>query len=128
LEAQYLASNARRKLVAKKEWGTKRQCMSCGARFYDLNNSKIVCPECETVFVPEALLKSKRWQASDSSRQNVVAKPEAEAPKADTEEVLADNTEDVEDNENSNDTLLADDEDDGVSSVIASKPSIGGES
>jgi uncharacterized protein (TIGR02300 family) len=38
--------------VAKPDLGTKRLCGSCGAKFYDLNKSPIVCPKCETVFVP----------------------------------------------------------------------------
>jgi uncharacterized protein (TIGR02300 family) len=35
--------------VAKPELGLKRQCMSCGAKFYDLNKDPIVCPKCHTV-------------------------------------------------------------------------------
>ncbi|WP_339852442.1 FYDLN acid domain-containing protein, partial [uncultured Nisaea sp.] len=34
--------------MAKPEWGIKRTCQSCGARFYDLMKSPIVCPKCET--------------------------------------------------------------------------------
>ncbi len=30
--------------------GTKRVCPSCGARFYDLNRSPIVCPVCQSVY------------------------------------------------------------------------------
>ena len=36
--------------VAKPELGLKRQCMSCGAKFYDLNKDPAVCPKCGTVF------------------------------------------------------------------------------
>jgi uncharacterized protein (TIGR02300 family) len=36
--------------VSKPELGTKRQCMSCGAKFYDLNKIPAVCPKCGTVF------------------------------------------------------------------------------
>jgi uncharacterized protein (TIGR02300 family) len=36
--------------VAKPELGTKRQCMSCGAKFYDLNKIPAACPKCGTVF------------------------------------------------------------------------------
>jgi hypothetical protein len=35
--------------VAKPEWGAKRTCHSCGARFYDLRRDTIVCPTCDTV-------------------------------------------------------------------------------
>jgi len=37
--------------VAKTEWGEKRECPECGARFYDLKRSPAVCPKCETSFV-----------------------------------------------------------------------------
>jgi uncharacterized protein (TIGR02300 family) len=37
--------------VAKPELGTKRLCGSCGAKFYDLSKSPIICPKCATEFV-----------------------------------------------------------------------------
>jgi uncharacterized protein (TIGR02300 family) len=46
--------------VAKPEWGTKRICPSCGARYYDLLRKPIVCPKCATPFDPEAFLRSRR--------------------------------------------------------------------
>ena len=27
--------------------GTKRRCLSCGAKFYDLDKHPVVCPKCE---------------------------------------------------------------------------------
>ena len=36
--------------MAKPEWGTKRQCQDCEAKFYDLNKSPIACPDCEAEF------------------------------------------------------------------------------
>jgi uncharacterized protein (TIGR02300 family) len=35
--------------VSKPEIGTKRQCSNCGAKFFDLMKSPIVCPKCGTV-------------------------------------------------------------------------------
>jgi uncharacterized protein (TIGR02300 family) len=46
--------------VANPEWGTKRVCQSCGAKFYDLKREPIVCPKCKTAFDPEAFLKTRR--------------------------------------------------------------------
>jgi uncharacterized protein (TIGR02300 family) len=46
--------------LAKPEWGTKRICPSCGARYYDLLREPIVCPKCSTPFDPEALLRARR--------------------------------------------------------------------
>ena len=36
--------------MARPELGTKRQCRSCGNRFYDLNRDPILCPKCGAVF------------------------------------------------------------------------------
>jgi len=49
--------------VSKPEWGTKRNCQSCGARFYDLRRSPIECPRCGTIFDPETLVKARRPRA-----------------------------------------------------------------
>jgi uncharacterized protein (TIGR02300 family) len=49
--------------VSKPEWGTKRNCQSCGARFYDMRRSPIECPKCGTIFDPEALVKARRPRA-----------------------------------------------------------------
>jgi uncharacterized protein (TIGR02300 family) len=49
--------------VAKTEWGSKRVCLNCGAKFYDLNHTPIVCPACETVFDPAANSKPRRSRA-----------------------------------------------------------------
>ena len=46
--------------MAKPEWGTKRICPSCGARYYDLRKDPPICPTCGAEFDPEALLKSRR--------------------------------------------------------------------
>ncbi len=46
--------------MAKPEWGTKRICPSCGARYYDLLRDPITCPKCSTPFDPEALLRARR--------------------------------------------------------------------
>lgn len=49
--------------MAKPNWGLKRMCQSCGARFYDLGKDPILCPKCGTEFDPEAVLKTKRASA-----------------------------------------------------------------
>lgn len=46
--------------MVKAEWGLKRTCQSCGAKFYDMNRSPIACPKCGAEFDPEALLKARR--------------------------------------------------------------------
>jgi uncharacterized protein (TIGR02300 family) len=49
--------------VAKPEWGTKRICLSCGARFYDFQKPAITCPACGTLFDPAAQSKPRRARA-----------------------------------------------------------------
>ncbi|HQT76152.1 MAG: TIGR02300 family protein [Rhodospirillales bacterium 20-64-7] len=34
--------------MAKPELGTKRVCVACGTRFYDLTKSPAICPKCGT--------------------------------------------------------------------------------
>ena len=46
--------------MAKPEWGTKRMCQSCGARFYDFSRSPITCPSCGAVFDVESLGRTRR--------------------------------------------------------------------
>jgi len=60
----------------KPEWGTKRQCPECATRFYDLQKSPIVCPNCGVQFEPEALLKVRRTRAEPrAERRATPARP-----------------------------------------------------
>ncbi len=61
--------------MAKPEWGVKRVCQSCAAKFYDLKRSPITCPKCATPFDPEALLKSRRSRPTPAAK---TAKPAPE--------------------------------------------------
>ncbi len=46
--------------MAKAEWGTKRTCPHCGAKFYDMMKSPIICPKCERTVEPEAAPRPRR--------------------------------------------------------------------
>ncbi len=60
--------------MAKPEWGTKRQCPSCGGRFYDLGKADpVVCIKCEHAFEPEVLLKPRRVRPDDKPLEVVKA-------------------------------------------------------
>jgi hypothetical protein len=48
-----------RRIVVDPKLGTKRQCESCGAKFYDLNRNPIECPKCDTLFDPEVLVRRR---------------------------------------------------------------------
>jgi uncharacterized protein (TIGR02300 family) len=70
--------------VAKVEWGTKRQCQSCGARFYDLQRAEIVCPKCGVVYDPDTVTK-KRSRSTAAVADKAV--PVVEVPPAAPAEV-----------------------------------------
>lgn len=55
--------------MEKEEWGTKRVCQSCGAKFYDFGKSPIVCPVCGAQFDINALLRKKKT-SEDENRDN----------------------------------------------------------
>ena len=77
--------------MSKAEWGTKRQCQSCGARFYDLMKSEIACPKCGTVYDPESATRSRRSRPAAEKvveRAVPVAVPDVE-PVADAAEGAA---------------------------------------
>ncbi len=59
--------------VNKPKWGAKRQCQECGARFYDLKRSKVVCPKCHAPFKMAAPPRARRAIATP-------AKAKAAAP------------------------------------------------
>ena len=67
------APATRRLPLAKPEWGTKRICQSCGARFYDFGRSPITCPACGAVFDLEILNRARR--ARPATRAAAVAAP-----------------------------------------------------
>ncbi len=57
-------------MAAKLEWGAKRTCLSCGARFYDMRRDPITCPKCSTVFDPEAVFRPRRARSTESPVAN----------------------------------------------------------
>lgn len=46
--------------MVKPEWGRKRHCPACGAKFYDLRRSPIVCPSCGANYEQEAVSRPSR--------------------------------------------------------------------
>src|SRR4029078_9580705 len=76
--------------LAKPEWGTKRICASCGARYYDLLRDPVVCPKCSTPFDPEAFLKSRRARrAPPVEKELAPVGPDELDPELETEEADA---------------------------------------
>ncbi len=56
--------------------GEKRNCPSCGVRFYDLARTPIVCPSCESEFSADDFLGPRRRREPEPSP----AKPEKPVP------------------------------------------------
>jgi uncharacterized protein (TIGR02300 family) len=108
--------------VAKPEWGSKRICPSCGARYYDLMKplGEIVCPKCATQFDPEAFLKTRRARVAAVPEKEVAAaapdEVEVEVEEAEAvegEEVAAEGESEEEEEELIEDASeLGEDEDD----------------
>ncbi len=118
--------------MAKPELGLKRQCMSCGAKFYDLNRDPATCPKCGTVFQVTALTRvaapAVARTAPDDDETEVesvgpelVSLDEVEAGEAE-KDLPTDDDIDVGDDVADDDTFLEDEEegDDDVSDLIDS--------
>ena len=65
--------------MAKPELGTKRLCAGCGAKFYDLSKTPIVCPKCGTVYEVPVVTARVRPDAAAAARAAAREVP-AEAP------------------------------------------------
>jgi len=61
--------------VAKPEWGAKRLCPSCGAKFYDLQRKNAVCPKCSTPVEPEPAAKPRRTPVEATPAPEVAKLP-----------------------------------------------------
>ena len=93
--------------MAKPELGTKRVCVSCAARFYDLTKTPAVCPKCGTEQPPEQP-RARRTGGNvleEKRRAKVVPVPGlddaevegAEPAEEETEEDVLEDTSDLED-------------------------------
>lgn len=101
--------------MAKPELGTKRLCVGCGAKYYDLNRDPITCPKCGTLFdvgtaarvtkVSRAAAVVEDVEPDEELEVDIVSLEEADA------EVEADKVIDIDDEEIDED-LGGDDEDD----------------
>ncbi len=53
--------------MVKANWGTKRTCQSCSARFYDLNKGPIKCPKCGREHDREDFVKVRRGRGATAA-------------------------------------------------------------
>ncbi len=98
-------------MAAKLEWGAKRTCPACGARFYDMRRDPITCPKCGTAFDPEAVFRPRRARSTEPAAKAPAkpkpaaapvekkAAPEEEEELLEAEDLETDDTADDEDDE-----------------------------
>ncbi len=108
-------------LMPKAEWGVKRTCLGCGARFYDLKRTPIICPKCEVEFDIAVAPKPRRAKPAAAAKAAVKAAVKAADEK--TEDLIDDADVDADADSNtdieSDDPVLETDDDDG--DVIVAK-------
>ena len=119
--------------MAKPELGLKRQCMSCGAKFYDLGKNPAVCPKCGTVFqatatgrvAPPVAARAAPVPDDDEAElettgPELVSLDDVEASEAEKEVPLDDDIEVADDEAATDDTFLEEEEegDDDVADLI----------
>ena len=76
--------------MSKPARGTKRVCSSCGARFYDLNRTPIVCPVCQSIYqVTPPPPPSRRWGRAQPAEARKVEEQEADAPVLEGPEIVS---------------------------------------
>ena len=128
------APATRRLPLAKPEWGTKRICQSCGARFYDFGRSPITCPACGAVFDLEILNRARRARPAvrtvaasteTAAGEDAELGPEAELEEADDEAAVEEDETVIETDDGEEDDSLIEDaselgDDEDMSDVIDS--------
>lgn len=97
--------------MAKPELGTKRVCVSCGARFYDLTKQPAVCPKCGTeqpAEQPRPRRTGGNVLVEEKRRAKVLPVPgleeaevEVETPEEEVEEDVLEDASDLEDGSDS---------------------------
>ncbi len=101
--------------MAKPELGTKRVCVACSTRFYDLTKSPAVCPKCGTV-QPVEQPRPKRGGGNVVEEKRVKKPPvpgiedadvEVEAVEDEAEEDVLADTNDLEDDADTIDADIA---------------------
>jgi len=102
--------------MAKPELGTKRVCVSCSTRFYDLTKLPAVCPKCGTEQPLDQPRPRRLPAALPEDRRPKKAVPELDGADADTETENSDD--EAEDDDVIEDTADLDDDADTIGTDI----------
>jgi uncharacterized protein (TIGR02300 family) len=112
--------------VAKPELGAKRQCQSCGVKFFDLNKDPVVCPKCGAIFHVATTRIASRAAEEDETTEGekegaeIVSLDEVEATESKADAIDVDEDVELDDAVEEDDTFLEneEEEDDDVSGLI----------
>ena len=113
--------------MAKPDLGTKRQCLSCGSRYYDLGKDPAVCPRGGTIYQPAVALRSRaEAKVVDDDEEveveidapELISLEEAEVEESEKDPVIDDV--EIDDDIDADDDFLAEEEegDDDISALI----------
>ena len=61
--------------MSKPEWGIKRSCPNCNARFYDMRRQPVICPKCTSTFDPDTFGKKRRGRPPASEAKPLPLSP-----------------------------------------------------
>ena len=109
-----------------KEFGVKRDCQNCGAKFFDLKKKVPTCPKCGTEFVA-VKARTRKTAAKQEKEVAVVADVPADKKSDSEEEALneigAELDVEVDDDNDEEDTLIEDtsdigDDEDDMAGII----------
>jgi uncharacterized protein (TIGR02300 family) len=106
--------------MVKPELGTKRVCVSCGARFYDLTKQPAVCPKCGTE-QPVEQPRPRRTGGGNVVEDRRPKKP-VPAPGAEEADIEVEGVEDVEEEDVLEDAADLEDEADAIGPDIEVEP------
>jgi uncharacterized protein (TIGR02300 family) len=95
--------------MSKPELGSKRACVSCSARFYDLTRAPAVCPKCGTE-QPPVPVRAARGVAPNRRSRNPEPVPAHADPELD-EPVAQESDDEADDAAADDDEAPADEED-----------------
>ncbi|GAB0112598.1 TIGR02300 family protein [Acidisoma sp. C75] len=101
--------------MVKPELGSKRTCVSCGTRFYDLRNPTPACPKCGTEQPPEQPRLKRGGPPMDDRR---LKKPVAAAREEDVDVEAVEVEDVVEDDDDVLDETADLDDDDPIEAEI----------
>lgn len=108
--------------MAKLEWGTKRTCTGCGAKFYDFSNTPILCPACGVEFQVELRPRRVREEVRQAPKPAKPAPIEDDVDEEEDDDLLLDDDDDEDEDAEVADNVLAaegDDDEDGEDDLAA---------